>query len=155
MKLRTLIFLILLGIGGYYSYNFAVTQFNQPALVYKRYADALLEGDRSRAKTLAVNEAALSAFNAQAERRERLDGEERFVWYTFLNQQFSNDGKTVTMVVKQTVRVDPPGSDSFFGTEIRKDRHIVTLVQDQSAWKVQQFEDSATQMAGAKKVANR
>lgn len=155
MKLRTLIFIILLGIGGYYGYQFAVTQFNQPALIYKRYADALLEGDRSRAKTLVVNEAALAPFDAQAARREMLGGEERFVWYTFLDQKFSNDGNTVTMVVKQTVRVDPSGSDSFFGTEIRKDRHIVTLTKDQSAWKVQQFEDAATQMASAQKVAKR
>lgn len=155
MKLKTLVFLIIVGIGGYYGYQFATTQFNQPALTYKRYAEALLKDDRARAKTLAFDDEALIPFTAAAERREKLNGEKRFVWYEFLNQQFSEDGKTVTMVIKQTVRVDPPGADSFFGTEIRKDRHMVTLVQEQSAWKVKHFEDSATQMLDGQQVARR
>lgn len=155
MKLKTLLLLMLFAVAGYYGYSFAVTQFNQPAITYKRYADALMDGDRARAKSIVASDDALRPFDAAAQRRDRLNGESRFVWYTFLNQRFSPDGNSVTMTVKQTVRVDPEGSDSFFGTEIRKDRHTVTLVKDQSSWKVTQFEDSATQMLGAQSVANR
>ncbi|WOO39456.1 hypothetical protein [Rubellicoccus peritrichatus] len=155
MKLKTLLLLAILGAAGYYAYGFAVTQYNQPALAYKRYAAALMEGDRARAKSQAVDDEALVPFQYHAQRMSRLDGEQRFVWYTFIDQRFSEDGNSVTMVVRQTVRVDPPGSDSFFGTEIRKDRHTVTLIKDQSAWKIKRFDDSATQLGHSEKVAGR
>lgn len=153
MKLKTLLLLAILGAAGYYAYGFAVTQYNQPALAYKRFAAALMEGDRARAKSQAYDDDALTPFNFHAERMSRLDGEQRFVWYTFLNQKFSEDGNSVTMVVRQTVRVDPPGTDSFFGTEVRKDRHTVTLIKEQSAWKIQRFDDSASQLGNSEKVA--
>ena len=152
MKLKTLILLAVLGAAGYYAYGFAVTQYNQPALAYKRYAAALMEGDAARAKSQALDEEALIPFQYHDRRMRRLGGEKRFVWYTFLDQNFAEDGKSVTMVVRQTVRVDPPGSDSFWGTEVRKDRHIVTLVKEKSAWKVKRFDDSATQLADSDKV---
>lgn len=145
MNLKTLLVVGLLAIIGYYGYDFAVTQFSQPAMAYKRYATAVLDNDRTRAKALVIGDDALAAFAFNNERQSWLNGEHRFVWYTFLDQRMSGDGDRATLVVRQTVRVDPPGSDSFFGTEVRQDRHFVTLEQDQSSWKVVSFEDSAMQ----------
>ena len=48
------------------------------------------------------------------------------------------------MRVQQIIRIDPPGTDSFFGSEVKREIHTVTLIQDQSAWKVESFQDAAT-----------
>lgn len=154
MNLKTLLLVGLLGLAGYFCYNFIVTNYNQPAIAYKRFASALLDGDSARARPQALNDEAMNPFNFHSDRQRWLNGKKRFVWYTFLDRRYSDDGNTVTLVVRQTVRVDPPGSDSFFGTEVRQDRHFVTLVLDQSAWKIKRFEDSATQMGQSKQVAS-
>ena len=144
MKLKTLLLLILLVIAGYFVYDFATTQFSPTAMAYKRYAQALLDGDISRARTKVLNKDALIPFAAEAERREFIGGRLRFVWFDVVEERASADGQTKTLIVNQILRVDPEGYDSFFGTEVKRDRHVVVLVKDRAAWKIKSFSDSAT-----------
>lgn len=144
MKLKSLLLLILFGVLGYWLYDYGTTQFSQEVMTYKRYASALLEGDASKVKNFISNNDALKPFQDQKARMEFLNGEQRFVWYRVDHKRFSQDRKTVDLRVTQWVRVDPPGADSFFGTEVRKDVHNVTLVKEQSAWRVERFRDSVS-----------
>ncbi|MEM8550118.1 MAG: hypothetical protein AAGF10_04950 [Verrucomicrobiota bacterium] len=144
MTLKKLFTLLILGALGYWAYLFISENFNQPALAYKRFAEVLLDGDSGLAKPMVAADQPLTAFKSHAERMKRLNGEPRFTWYDFISRQNSADGKTVSFVVRQIVRVDPPGEDTYFGTEVRSDLHYITLVQDQSAWKVASFEDATT-----------
>lgn len=155
MKLRTLLYLILFALGGYYAYDFTVTQFNQPALAYKRFASAVMDGDMTRGQGQVQGREALNAFSAHQIRQEQLNGTPRFTWYTFLDQTTSPDGNSVTLIVRQSIRVDPPETSSLFGTEVRRDRHVVTLVRDKSNWKVQQFEDTSTQLYNSRRLSQR
>ncbi len=144
MKLKTFIFLLFVGGIGYFGFVFISENYNQPAMAYKRYVEALMKGDSSTAKHLVADEKALRPFGAHEERMSRIGGEPRFTWFDFRSHVRSEDDKTATLVVKFIVRYDPPGEDSYFGTEVWRDQHIVTLVKDQSSWKVLSFEDSAS-----------
>lgn len=145
MRLRTLLLLIVLGLVGYHAYTYSVTQFNQAALTYKRYVGALMEADQSRARAQALDDQALIPFQSHQLRRQYWGGEPRWTFYQFDSLRYSEDRNSVVMVVRQIVRVDPPGEDSFWGTEVRRDRHLVRLEKRGSAWKVAHFEDRATQ----------
>jgi len=144
MKLKTLFLLLLFGGIGYFGFVFISENYNQPAMAYKRYVEALMKDDRSTAKHLTVGELALTPFDTYSERMASIGGEPRFTWFDFRSQTRSADGKQATLVVNYIIRYDPPGEDSYIGTEVWRDQHMVTLVQDQSAWKVVRFEDSAT-----------
>ncbi|MBC2594241.1 hypothetical protein H5P28_08195 [Ruficoccus amylovorans] len=144
MKLKTLILLLLLGATCYLFYGYVTTHFSQPALAYKSYVSALIEGDRSQARGDIVNDEALRAFDTHAERMQHLGGTPRLIWYEFISRKESPDGKTVQLVVLCHVRVDPEGEDTYWGKEDRRDRHYVTLMKVNSAWKVASFEDSST-----------
>lgn len=144
MKLKTFVFLIIFGAFGYWAYGYITTQFSQEAMAYKRYAEALLDGDGSKVQNLVTGDLGKKPFMANRIRQDRIGGDVRFTYYEFLSHQYSEDRKTVTMRVRQSIRVDPPGQDSFFGKEVRRELHTVTLVRDQSAWKVEQFQDAAT-----------
>lgn len=155
MKIKSIIWLIVLGLAGYAGYGYLSKHFNQPALAYKRYVDALMTGDSSRVESLIAGKQAKDAFKAHEERMKRLGGEARLTFYDFLMRNDSADGNTVTLVVQHIVRVDPPGKDTYFGTEVRRDRHTVTLVKEQSMWKITSFEDSATAASQTTKLSQR
>lgn len=144
MKLKNLVAIIIVGSLGYLGYTYLVTNFSSEAMVYKRYAEALLDGEPSRIKQLVTDQGVLLPFSAREQREDFLNGEVRFTWYSFKNKVVSADGKTVTLTVLQNVRVDPPGTDTFYGKEVRTDRHVVTLEKFQSSWQISSFADSPT-----------
>ncbi|WP_309397687.1 hypothetical protein [Cerasicoccus maritimus] len=144
MKLKNLVAIIIVGSLGYLGYTYLVTNFSSEAMVYKRYADALLDGEPSRIKQLVTGQDVLFPFQAREQREDFLNGEVRFTWYNFKNKVVSPDGNTVTLTVVQNVRVDPPGTDSFYGKEVRSDRHVVTLKKFQSSWQISSFADTPT-----------
>lgn len=145
MKLKNLIGLIILISVGYFGYTFLVTNFSSEAMVYKRYAEALLESEPTKVKPLMDPEGnAMEAFSANKERKDFLNGDVRFTWYEFKDKKVSPDGNFVTLTVVQNVRVDPPGADTFYGTEVRRDRHVVELRKHQSTWRIVSFGDTAT-----------
>ncbi len=155
MKLKTLILLLLLAGVGYAFYGYATTHFSQPALVYKSYVSALLEGDSARVKNIIATDQPIQAFAVNSERMKRLGGEPRLTWYEFLSRSDSTDGKTVQLVVLCHIRVDPEGEDTYWGAKDRRDRHMVTLVKQNSAWKVASFQDSSTLSAETTEVLKR
>lgn len=143
MKLKNLIGILIVGAVGYFGYKFLVTNFSSEAMVYKRFANALVDGEPARVKALASKDGtAMDAFQASKQRQDLINGEVRFTWYEFKEKLESPDGKTLTLVVVQNMRVDPPGEDTFYGTEVRKDRHTVVLKKNQSSWQIQSFEDT-------------
>jgi len=145
MKLKNLIGILVIGAVGYFGYKFLVTNFSGEAMVYKRYAEALIDGEPSRIKQLVTREGnAMEAFKARKQREDIINGEVRFTWYEFKDKKVSEDGNTITLVVLQKMRVDPSGDDTFYGTEVRKDRHTVVMKKFQSSWQVESFEDTAT-----------
>ena len=89
MKLKTLILLLLLAGVGYAFYGYATTHFSQPALAYKRYASALIDGDSARVKNIIATDQPLRAFTVHDARMQRLGGEPRLMWYEFLSRKLS------------------------------------------------------------------
>ncbi|WP_309387792.1 hypothetical protein [Cerasicoccus frondis] len=144
MKLKSLIGILFVGVVGYVGYTYLVSNFSSEAMVYKRYADALLDAEPSRIKQLVTSPAVLEPFKAREQRKDFVNGDIRFTWYNFKDKTKSEDGNTVTLVVLQNMRVDPPGQDTFYGTEVRTDRHTVTLKKFQSSWQVDSFSDTPT-----------
>ncbi len=144
MNVKTLILILLLAMAGFLFYDYATSQFSPDAMAYKRFANAVLEGDVARVRNMAANESVMDAMNAITQRNDLINGKPRFVYYTFLRKIPSEDGNRVDFTVRQSIRVDPPGSDSFLGSEVRRDQHVVTLERDGPAWKVAHFEDMPT-----------
>ncbi|QYY34728.1 IseA DL-endopeptidase inhibitor family protein [Ruficoccus sp. ZRK36] len=144
MTLKKLILLLLLAGVSYAFYGYVTTQFSQPAIAYKRYVSALLAGDSSRVQDVIGSDQAQQAFALHDARMDNLAGEPRLTWYEFLRRQDSVDGNTVQLVVLCHIRVDPAGKDTYIGSEDRRERHYVTLVKEDSSWKVAKFEDSST-----------
>lgn len=144
MNVKTLILLLLLALAGFLFYDYATSQYSPDAMAYKRFANAVMEGDASRVRSMAADDSVMDAIQAAGHRLEWINGEPRFVYYTFLRRMPSEDGSRVDLTVRQSIRVDPEGSDSFFGTEIRRDQHRVTLEREGPTWRVTQFEDSPT-----------
>ncbi|MEO0793581.1 MAG: hypothetical protein AAFX93_00375 [Verrucomicrobiota bacterium] len=154
MKLKNLIAILIVGFLGYFGYKYLVTNFSSEAMVYKRFANALLDGDSARIKgILTEDRSALEAFEAGTFRDKLVNGDVRFSWYEFKDKRVSADGNTVTLIVVQNLRVDPPGSDTFYGEETRRDKHEVTLVKNQSSWEVESFRDTATSRYRADQLA--
>lgn len=144
MKLKNLILILLFGGLGYFGYTYLVTNFSSEAMVYKRFAGALLDGESSRVKQLVTDQSVLEPFQAREQRENFLNGDVRFTWYSFKDKVVSEDGNTITLTVLQNARVDPPGQDTFYGAEVRTDRHVVTLKKFQSSWQISSFQDTPT-----------
>lgn len=156
MKLKKLIGILVVGTVGFFGYKFLVTNFSSEAMVYKRFANAVIDGESSRIKTIVSREGnAMDAFQARKQRQELINGEVRFTWYEFKDKRVSPDGDYVNMTIVQNMRVDPPGEDTFYGTEVRKDRHTVTLKKNQSSWLIEDFEDTPTSQYRAEKASPR
>lgn len=153
MSMKKLLGLIAFGFVTYFCFQYLAAHFSADAMVYKRYADALLDNEITRVRPLIGGHGAEIPFQASRERREFVGGEIRFAWYEFLVKEYSADGNTARLTVVQNLRVDPPGEKSFLGTETRRDEHSVILVRESTSWKVQSFSDAATLRQGAQLAA--
>lgn len=145
MKLRTLLLIVVLGLIGYQSYLYLSVHLSQDVMVYKRFANAVLSGEASKVRGVIGDPGVDDAFLATFERDELFPGTIRFSFYTVLNRRVSSDGRTVELRVRQVVRFDPPGVDTYFGAETQRDIHTVILRREGAAWKVIEFADSPTQ----------
>ncbi len=145
MRLRTLLLIVVLAVIGYQAYMYLTVHLSQDVMVYKRFANAVLAGEASKVRSLIGDPSVDDAFLATLERDELFPGEIRFSFYTVLQRKVSADGRTVELRVRQLVRYDPEGADTYFGVDSHRDIHTVILQRDGSAWKIVEFADTPTQ----------
>lgn len=145
MRLRTLLLIVVLGLIGYQAYLYLSVHLSQDVMAYKRFANAVLAGEASQVRALIGDPNVDDAFLATVERDDLYPGTIRYSFYTILNRRVSSDGRTVELRVRQLVRYDPEGVDTYFGTESHRDIHTVILRREGAAWKVIEFTDSPTQ----------
>ena len=139
---RRLVSILLLIAFGYYAYNMVRVHTSHEVIAFKQFSSALMENDRMAAKKLVVGDRQLEPFSKRAKRDEALRGDVRWTYYKIRNFRRSEDGKTSTLRVRQIIRLDPPGMDSFFGTEKIINIQDVVLVSPKSAWKIEQYRDN-------------
>lgn len=148
MNLKKLILLLLLGVAGYWAYGYFTTNFSQEMIAYKRYANALLDNEPSRARTVIQGDQPSQAFANYSRRQERMPGEIDFVYYEVLSKVKVEETGTTTLTVRQKVYYDPEGVDTFkfalWKKQIWQDVHTVQMRMNQSAWKVINFSDFFT-----------
>lgn len=62
-----------------------------------------------------------------------------FALYERNIEQWSKDGRSVTLVVKQKVKVDPPGQNTVMGSSFGTIEYTVTMMKTDGGWKVVTF----------------
>ncbi|MGJ3243804.1 MAG: hypothetical protein ACFE0O_12750 [Opitutales bacterium] len=144
MKLKTALSLLIFGTLGYFGYDTFTTHTSGEVMAYKNYAKALLKNDKAAAQKLVVDKTGLKPFDFHEKRMKAFRGGEiRFTYYQVLSQRYSTDRDRVSMRIRQVSRIDPPDVESFFGTEVVKQIHVVDMEKEKSAWKVTRFHDDA------------
>jgi hypothetical protein len=143
MKSSVFATFIILALAGYFGYGYATEHFNQPALIYKDFADAVIANDLDQARNFASAGAAQSAFQNSARRHLLLgQGDIKLTYYTINSFYYSDSGDAATIDAVQTVRVDPPGANSVFGqSSVSFPEHAELEFRD-GLWKVKSFSDS-------------
>ncbi|MGA2052527.1 MAG: hypothetical protein ABSH19_04370 [Opitutales bacterium] len=148
MHFRTLISFLLLALLGYTGYGYAVSHFNRPSLCYQNFAAALVRDDPDRARIFAWDGGALAAFNFSSQRtRDLQSGQIKLEYYVINSFYYSEDGNTATIDAVHTVRIDPPGTSSVFGSVAVSFPERVQLEQRDGLWRVKRFDDYYTMNA--------
>lgn len=101
-----------------------------------------MEGDQRRARKLIVGKSALEPFNKRKKRNEALRGEVRITYYKIRNIRRGEGGRTANLDVRQVIRIDPPGSDTLFGTETVFNNQRISMVQVESNWMIEKYSDT-------------
>jgi hypothetical protein len=113
-------------------------------IAYKKFAKALLKGDRYILKNASTEEEADRVLSVQEARlKDFVDTEVVFTYYRIKDRTISADGKLSQLVGEQVSRVNPIGADTIWGDQALIIRQVVTLVMKNNAWKVQEFADPA------------
>lgn len=139
---RRVFFLVIVLTLGYYGYAVVRPHLTQEAVAFKRYSNALRDGDLYKATEVIADDYAKLPFQHRTKRDEAIDGEIRFVYHRIRNLVNAEDGKSASITVRQIIRYDPPGVESFFGTETMVNVQQAKLFREQSSWRVVRYTDN-------------
>lgn len=138
---RVFYLLLFLGIG-YYGYIFVTPHLTQEAVAFKRYSNALKDGQLGKVHDLIEGDYAKKPFEQRTKRDHAVDGEIRLVYHRIKVLNLSEDGMTANISVRQVIRYDPPGVSSLLGETEMINFQTATLVREQSSWKVSKYQDN-------------
>ena len=138
--MKRLLLIILFAYLGYEGYELYIAHRDPAFKVYEAFSRALIDNDNITLKSLSTPAALkdLSSANAYAKRYE---GKIRWVYHRILTTTLNTPAEK-TFRIKQIVRLDPPGSSTFWGQSSISSIHIVTLQDEHGQWKVSQFNES-------------
>jgi len=136
---RRILYLIILVLGGVILFNFVRDHSAQEVIAIKQYSRALLDRDSLAARNLVSGPEALKPFSIRKKRDEALRGKIR--WVTYQIKDIHRGERSTTLNINQIIRLDPPGQDSFWGTEKIINNLRATMVQPHSSWKVRSYRD--------------
>ncbi len=137
---RRILFLFISVLAGLYVFNVVRLHSAQEVIAVKLYSRALLDRDGQAARSLVSEKAALEPFRARTRRDEAFRGNIR--WVTYRIKKIDRHEKFTKLEVQQVIRLDPPGTDSFMGTEILINKMQATMVSSHSSWKVKSYRDT-------------
>lgn len=139
--MKKLIALIALAAAGFVAYRHA-THESEAYKAYKRLCYTQLHYDFESARQIVHGREANAALD-KAERgyyfaqKMGLLGTHHGAGYQLESEKPAGEG--VQLVVKQTVRRDPPGTTSAMGAVVLRYRHEATLEQHDGSWRVVAF----------------
>lgn len=139
---RRILFLFILAGVGFYTYDVVKDHTALEVIAFKQYSAAVLDNDMLAARKLVKNDIALHPLRYREKRQDAINGDVRFVWYDIRKLKRSDTGRNTTLQVRQTIRYDPPGHDSFWGTDKIINHQFVTMEKEKSAWKVIDYRDN-------------
>ena len=141
-QVRNVVYLLILIGVGYWSFNVLRLHTRQEVIAFKTYSSALMDGNQKKARKLVVNKSALEPFAKRKKRGESLRGEVRITYYKIRSIRRGKKGRTANLEIRQVIRLDPPGSDTLFGTEVVFNNQRVSMVQKESKWMIEKYSDS-------------
>jgi hypothetical protein len=141
-QVRNVLYLLILIGVGYWSFNVLRLHTRQEVIAFKTYSSALMDGNQRKARKLVLNKSALEPFEKRKKRGESLRGEVRITYYKIRSIRRGKKGRTANLEIRQVIRLDPPGSDTLFGTEVVFNNQRVSMVQKESQWMIEKYSDS-------------
>ncbi len=141
-QVRNVVYLLLLIGLGYWGFNVVRLHTRQEVIAFKTYSSALMDGNQIKARKLVVDKTALEPFAKRKKRSESLRGEVRITYYKIRSIRRGKKGKTANLEIRQVIRLDPPGIDTLFGTEVVFNNQRVSMVQKESKWMIEKYSDS-------------
>lgn len=143
-RLRKYLLWLLFGLIAFNVFNYVKMHTNGDVIAYKKYAKALMAGDRYILKN-ASNDALVDSLLAVQEARKSSfeDLDVVFTYYKIKDRRLSEDGKTSRIVGHQISRVNGMQQDTLWGEREIVIQQTITLTLKNSAWKVTQFTDPA------------
>jgi hypothetical protein len=139
---RQVLYLLLFAGIGYYGYSTLRPHVSQEVIAFKQYSEALRDGNLSRARDMVANERMLEPFRKSGPRGEAVEGHIRLVYHKIRSLSRNADGNATRLVVRQIIRYDPPGEQTFWGKEELVNTQYATLVEEQSSWKIDNYQDN-------------
>lgn len=141
-SVKGIIWLVILGSLGWTAFSLVRDYSSQELGTIRRYNDALNKDESQRFNALCATDAARAAFQFQEERDKAIPGEICWTFYKIKKKVVQSDGQAATVIVRQTIRYNPPNVDgSFWGIEKVVNNQEFNLVRDRSSWKVKSFRD--------------
>ena len=140
---RRVILLLLMAIAAYYAYRAVYTHTRHEVITLKEYCVALIEKDKITGRKLSLDSEGLKPFLDRHERDEAMRGELQFIFYKIKEMDVSENGQSTRLKVRQTFRLNPPGTEgsSFWGkTKIINNIYVV-LEKKKSSWKIKEYQD--------------
>jgi len=127
----------------YYGFDVVRVHSLQEVIAFKQFSEAVLEGNRRAGfKMVTDPKKGLGMFKIRKQRMKAFRGKTRYSYYSIRSITRSADGKIANLNVDQITHLDPPGMDTFFGTEKIVNRQVVTMVMTKSSWKIQSYQDN-------------
>jgi hypothetical protein len=147
LKPKKVFYWTLFGVVAFQLFEYVKVQTHSDVVVYKRLAKAMMKNDDYTIKDVAAEGAASKIIQSQSGREELFYGADILMtYYKVKSRKISADEKTVSLVVEQVSRVNPPGYDTLWGEEEVRLKHSVQLVKEDKDWVIENFDDPAIEL---------
>ncbi|MEM8866703.1 MAG: hypothetical protein AAGC73_00390 [Verrucomicrobiota bacterium] len=142
MKPKKLITWAIVAFLGYQLFGYVKEHTSPQVIAYKRFANAVMNGNLAIAEDRAVEGYARQVMASQAAREELFDGYDVvFTYYEVKSISVDPSGTSATVHAEQVTRVNPEHESVLWGKEAIRIRHSVRLVKDKDVWLVTNFTD--------------
>ncbi len=147
LKPKKLLYWTLFGVVAFQLFEYVKVQTSGDVVVYKRLAKAIMKNDDYIIKNVSAQDTASRILKSQSGREELFyDADILMTYYNVKSRKVSADEKSVSLVVEQVSRVNPPGYDTLWGEDEVRLKHSVQLVKEDNNWMIKSFDDPAIEL---------
>ena len=147
LKPKKILYWTLFGIVAFQMFEYVKVQTQGDVVAYKRLAKGIMKNDDYAIKHASAQEMASKILQTQGERDKLFYGSDILMtYYKVKSRKMSADEKSVSLVVEQVSRVNPPGYDTLWGENEVRLKHSVQLVKADNHWVVETFDDPVIDM---------